>query len=164
MAAIVLSSNEMATPFSDVEGCSSKVVIELVQVSSQHCVGFFFSDLSLSKVLINLWVDPAKLFTLAWLKWLNHQTLASPSKCNAATYTTSLSIIGCSRKNAWRFLAQALAIYDPSNLDNRNLLPYISFLLQGLLSSFNWMNCGRARVCLKALGWDFYSKRYLLRI
>ena len=54
MAAIVLSSNEMAAPFADVEGYSSKAVTTLVQVSSHSGVGFFSFDISLSKVLINL--------------------------------------------------------------------------------------------------------------
>ena len=50
MAAIVPSSNEMASPFVDVEGCFYKAVKTLVQVSSHDGVGFLSSDIFFVKV------------------------------------------------------------------------------------------------------------------
>ena len=54
MVAIVLPSNEMAAPFTDVEDCSSKAVKTLVKFSSHDGEGFLSSDIFLSKALINL--------------------------------------------------------------------------------------------------------------
>ena len=154
----------MATPTADVESCSSKAVTALLLVSSHAGVDPLSSDLSLSKFFISSWVNSEKEVTLVWLKWLHHQVLASPSRCSAAIYVASLSSTGWSRNNASSFLAQFLAVVDPSNLDSRNLFPLISTLLQDLLSSLSWTNWGKSRVSLEALGWHLYSAKYTLKI
>ena len=159
--------NVLVDPTTSTNGYPSMNVTVLVQGSSNGEEDSSSSSyLLLPNILIIWWVKSAKVGTLAWLPWLNHQELALPSKCSTEISTTSFSTTGCSRKNASSFITQVFAAYssDPSNLDNRTLFPLIILLLYGLFSSFSWINWGRSRVSLEALGWCLYSSKYWLRI